>query len=312
MTPAIHDRLQLTAKSLELFAKKDLIDERQLHGMKWFDYRFMTPMEATMKFRDVFQQYYRHKYSRNIDTPSAETKFGVRNGEATSHPAEFTSFWRVRQQADELGVPYNVFLDAGFEVLLRNRFKRIPYINQFLGIHRLQIGSAVWQHWLEYQQAWPRFSRLPQYRNESFSGLRAQTAHRAWVLDEIDRRGAKAWAIGAACFVDRVITEELAEARFGKEKVDFARDEVKADAPVSHDPIDATGRLPSCAGLPGAYDVSSDECRGCQYATVCSKLVGRVIEDVVTRTGSDEPVAARKRLNQAARTRKCRANKLAA
>jgi hypothetical protein len=312
MTAAIRNRLQLTAKSLELFAKKDLIDERQLHGMKWFDYRFMTPMEATMKFREVFQEFYQNKYSRNIDSPSAETKFGVRNGEATSHPAEFTSFWRVRQQADELGVPYNVFLDAALEVLLRNGFERVPYINQLSKKHRLLVGTAVWQHWVEYKDSWFRFSGLPQYRNESFSGLRAQTDHRAWVLDEIDRRGAKARAIGAACFVDRVITEELAEARFGREKVDLARDEVKADNAVALDPVDAAGKLPSCAGLPGAYEVSSDECRGCQYATLCSDLVGRVIEDVVGRTGSDEPVAARKRLNQATRTRKCRANKLAA
>jgi hypothetical protein len=99
-----------------MLARKDLRIERDLNRQKWFDYRFMSPIEATLQFRKLFQEVYRRKYSINIDSEEAERKTGVAKKLSR---ADLTSFWRARQFADGLGVTYEVFLEAAFQALIR-------------------------------------------------------------------------------------------------------------------------------------------------------------------------------------------------
>jgi hypothetical protein len=98
------------------FSKLDRERERDLYGQKWFDYRFLSPMAATARFYVLYQDVYRWKYATTIDSLEAEKKTGVsRKGTR----GELTSLWRARQFADELGVTYEVFLEAAFKVCIR-------------------------------------------------------------------------------------------------------------------------------------------------------------------------------------------------
>lgn len=49
------------------FRRADLTSERDLHKRKWFDYRFMSPREATAIFRAEYEKVYRLSHARNIN-----------------------------------------------------------------------------------------------------------------------------------------------------------------------------------------------------------------------------------------------------
>lgn len=166
--------------------RKDLELERKLHQTKWFDYRFISPMEATHQFRDAYSEIYRRKYATTISTEEAETRTGVRAGPAFRRRTELTSFWRARQAADLYGLPYKVFIEVVFDQLIRRGWERFPHVNQLYAeqnLERTYIAAAAYWEELQETDFGRSFSQLPKYRSESFHDFPAQVGHRVWVVD---------------------------------------------------------------------------------------------------------------------------------
>src|SRR5690348_14877843 len=99
----------LITKSAEValrISSADGLMERELMQTKWFDYRFMSPLDATELFVREYTEAYRNKWATNFDTVEAEKKIPIRGGAWRSNRSEFISCWRARQFVDCLGVPY--------------------------------------------------------------------------------------------------------------------------------------------------------------------------------------------------------------
>jgi hypothetical protein len=280
------------------FSKSDRERERKLHGQKWFDYRFLSPTAATAHFYVLYQDVYRRKYAANIDSLEAELKTGVsRKGTR----GELTSFWRARQFADELGVTYEIFLEAAFQVCIRNGWNRLPHVNQLYGSkNREVIASAVKLLWAEHIAARFTISILPQYREESYSGLEAQIDHRNWVLDQIKSRHGSPLSIGRACYIHRVLPERAAFLEYGQERLDRAKAEIEFDGP--DEPNAAELFLPSCFGLPGAPDAGGGKCDECPAFRSCLKVETVVSNGVAKKFGNDDPVLSRRKAQGRKRT----------
>jgi len=203
--------------SVFFFRDSDRVLERQLDHTKWFDYRFITPWKATQLFRHSYQYDYHRQFQRGVKMVAVESA-------ASAIPLpripvrELTSFWKVRQFADQLGVPYDIFLTAAFSALLSDSRPRKPRVNQFLAVEsRSKIADCVKKYWDECRQAQLRFSRLPAYREESFRKRPAQISHREWVLGEV-RAKLNAKILGDSCFVNRILPEDTATLAFGKKE----------------------------------------------------------------------------------------------
>lgn len=119
-------RLENNMIAASSITRTDLALERELHQTKWFDYRFISPMEATHQFRVAYSEIYRRMYARNISTEDAMTRSGVRAGPAFQCRTELTSFWRARQTADSYGLPYIIFIDVAMETLTRGGGSGFP------------------------------------------------------------------------------------------------------------------------------------------------------------------------------------------
>jgi hypothetical protein len=155
------------------FSKLDREREHTLYRRKWFDYRFLSPLAATARFYALYQDVYRWKFAANIDSLEAERKTGVSR---IGTIGERTSFWRARQFADELGVTYEIFLEAVFQMCIRNGWSRLPHVNQLYGEkNREPIASAVKALWAEHIRSRFTISTLPQYREEAHRGLEARS-----------------------------------------------------------------------------------------------------------------------------------------
>jgi hypothetical protein len=194
--------------------------ERDLNCTKWFDYRFMSPWEATELFVSAYQVEFRRLYSKNIDTEASEGKTGTRNRNWRSNSRELASFWNARQLADELGLPYGFFIHYAANLLMTWGWKHIPRPNQLYGSEaRDAIVAEVAAKWAEWRQAVPQFSTLPQYLIQNFNELPAQIAHQDWLIAEIKSKYGSPSEICKACFVNHVLSVTRATAEFGTERV---------------------------------------------------------------------------------------------
>jgi hypothetical protein len=313
--PTVHAKLtaRLADNRLcaELMSRKDLELERKLHQSKWFDYRFVSPMDATHQFRTAYSEIYQRKYARNISTDDAKPRNGVRAGPAFQTKTELTSFWRARQTADLYGLPYKVFIEVAFDQLLGGGWQRMPHPNQLYAKRNLQricIAAAV--YWKEFQQSLfdRSFSHLPEYRTESYHHFPAQIAHRAWVIDLLKEKPI-AWAIGRAWLINRVISPELALAEFEDEKVASAREYAAEITPEPLDPLKVREILPSCLGLPGALVPTSSECLACPAIGLCVRMQALTLGGLKRTTGSENPEHERRKKQQRDRAQRHRAKK---
>jgi hypothetical protein len=293
-------------------SRKDLELERKLHQSKWFDYRFISPMEATHQFRTAYSEIHQQKYGRHFSTEEAKARTGVRAGPAFQHKTELTSFWRARQRADLYGLPYKVFIEVAFDQLMGRGWARLPHVNQLYAERNLQsIYTAAAAYWEEFQQTdFDRsFSHLPEYRTESYHHFPAQVAHQAWVVDLLKEKKRSTWAIGKACLVTRVISPELALAEFGEEDFARAREDVSEDVPEPREPCGAQELLPSCLGLPGALVPTSPECIACPAMALCARMEAVTLAGLKRTAGSENPEYERRKKQQRDRTSRHRAKK---
>jgi hypothetical protein len=205
-------------------SKAQAMRERDLNNTKWFDYRFISPMEATEIFASAYQEQFKYEYARCIDTEASAGKTGTRNRKWNSNSREFASFWNARQFADEIGLPYWFFNHYAMALLMRWGWKHIPRANQLYGPSvRDAITKELRATWLEWTEARFVVSKLKHYLPENFRGSPEQLAHRDWVVSQIRRRHASPESIGRACFIDRVLSVDRAISEFGSERVDSAR-----------------------------------------------------------------------------------------
>jgi hypothetical protein len=285
-------------------SKKQAVHERGLDQTKWFDYRFLTPMEATEAFASAYQQEFQYRYGKNIDTEEAKGKTGTRGNNWKSNSREFNSFWSARQFADELGVPYGFFVEHAMMHLLRSGWQHIPRPNQLYGYKvRDAVAKKVLERWAEWTAARFIFSDLPQYLVENFSGSPAQIAHREWVIAQLEQRNGR---ISNACFINRVLPIDQAISKFGSNEVDKARLDAVGWSEKESIVVGSDETMRSCHGVLHAYDLSAPQCGGCAVQKTCADLTSQVRDFVVARTNSDDPIAETRRRLQRERTSKCR------
>jgi hypothetical protein len=289
-----------------LIDTKRLAEERDISGVKWFDYRFISAVRATERFYETYIHLYREAFRRNFDAGTATLKRAVPARGLWGSPGEFSAAWRARQIADGFGMPYDFFIRECIEAALRRGVARVPRPNQ---LYNLLSMPHVQERWEERRKALPLFSELPQYRVEAFCGLPAQIEHQQWVIDSLKERQARPFAIAQACFVDRLFTLDRAKAEFNPYVVEQMLSEaagMKADpAPA----LRATNFLPSCFGLPHACSPSISPCIECHVREECRTAEAKVRGKVAQRYGNEKPRDEEKLALNRERVARCRAKR---
>ncbi|MER2269545.1 hypothetical protein [Methylobacterium oxalidis] len=192
---------------------------------------------------------------------------------------------------------------------MRRGAKRPPRPNQLYNV----LGMPeIHDRWHEQSRSLPLFSKLPQYRVEAFRGLPAQIAHQTWVVDNLKARVARPHAIAQACFEQRVLSLERAEAEFSAQQMDQARYESAGMTAPPIAPLRPSDFWPSCFGLPHAHDDASPICAACHVRDGCGKVEAQVRTKVAQRYGSERPRDDEKLAQVRARVARLRAGRKAA
>lgn len=237
------------ARLMFTFINNDWIKvETALYTGKWFDYRFLNPVQATYIYAHYFEKFYRAAFASNIDTFKAQYIQPLPEGDWFTMPLRpdgmddddyaklvkrrktlISGLWRGRQIADALGMPYEIYIDRAFHWTLRWWQQRhLPRAHQLYSELATDRAAIDWN---DYQSHKLYFSRLPQYGNEAYAAitaqmqdgdfegkiLQSQNAHHEWLFEQAERRGNAPEVLSRLIFDEKVLPELKARGRLGRD-----------------------------------------------------------------------------------------------
>jgi len=213
----------MTGEEMDLLAyryvqKKFLQFERLLAHTKWFDYRFLHAVEATKLYVAAFEKEYRAAYASTFSTLNAQyvkvTGWADMMKDMEKHKAMFAGFWRGRQVADAMGMPYDLFIRLALKERLR--FWKRRYMPNPSMLYSDIIVERVAELWKERQSARLYVGDHQNYRLHRYIGTQAQNDHHEWLFAQAQLRSNPQYQL-ARFIKDELLPEEKVKTRVGQE-----------------------------------------------------------------------------------------------
>lgn len=297
----------------ELVAARETIEtetfanEADVNSSAYLNYRYMSAYERTDYFAERYQFWYAYHQEHS------KWRIGRRH---TKHALtawsrrEVAAFWRARQHADAMGIPYDRYFTGAFNYANEKGWSKIPAPNQ---LYAPEIVGGVLEYWSTIQKD-RRVELLPRdcdprFFAENYVGDKVQIEALDAIQRDVESRGIafSAGLLSRYMREEKVISEAEARARLGDVLVDEALDERLRNAPrTDHALQQLTPSNPGCFGL---YEVKPRPlCLQCPVAMACQDRVQAVEEAMVEKFGSTDPRATHER--ELARIRKERQRSL--
>jgi hypothetical protein len=247
------------ARLMNQFIRKDWIDmEPALYKAKWFDYRFMNPVQATYLYAHEFIRFYRLCASKNFSSRNGDFRQPIMGGDLFKLPErkqeettesferrtkrkklQISGIWRGRQFADAMGMPYAEYLEFAFHWTMR--FWKQAHPPRPTQMYTDLVLDRAGDAWYERSGAMLFFSKLPQYRNEAYEKLSAvlqdpafegkaliaHNAHHEWLFTQLERRHDDPELFARLIWQFQVLPEAKVKSRLGDEA--FERVKLCAD-----------------------------------------------------------------------------------
>jgi hypothetical protein len=195
-------------------AKKWQKFEVSLYTTKWFDYRFLHPVQATMRYTEAYEPIYRRLYTESVNSRAGPYVSVFKGDFFSLDGAVKTGLWRGRQIADAIGMPYSEYINASFRETMRHW--RQPFLPRPYHLYATDVIEKVVETWGKLQEVRSYVSEEPEYLTDVYQGLPIQNDHHEWILGQAARRGIP------AIFLERMVHRNLlpiekVEMRFGAE-----------------------------------------------------------------------------------------------
>ena len=102
----------------------------------------------------------------------------------------FPSYWRGRQMADAIGMPYRTFLNIAFEKRLS--YWSRPFMPNARHLYSEMIAVTAQERWEELQRARLFTSDLPAYLTQNYQNSDMQNDYHEWLFLQAQHRGNRA------------------------------------------------------------------------------------------------------------------------
>lgn len=172
-----------------------------LFQTKWFDYRRMTPVQATCAYIKAYTKVYREIYARDIDHERAKhvqptTVTGLfaalANNDAKAK-RKLSGFWRGRQVADALGMPYELYIEHAFTYRMR-RWQR-AYLPQPEHLYHEFDVEKIQELWEELQAGRLYLPEDPAFLVQNYQDIPYQNDFHEWLFKQAKLRGDEAYTL---------------------------------------------------------------------------------------------------------------------
>ncbi|MCV9910109.1 hypothetical protein OIV19_21160 [Brucella sp. HL-2] len=311
-----------TIESLRLVMPSVLEAEREAAHSKWYAYRFMTPLEATKHFIELYRIGFKRYLYRGNDRDLADLAKGL-STRILGHPSSsLTEVWNARQRADILGLPYEMLIEFGFWFASNRKWKNAPRPAQLFGSKNSEFAWPIkLEYWLNERlpTAVNRLGDIAQYHIEHYRGFPIQDEFRSYLLESLNESvGNWALKLERQCLATRHLPFRLAMKAVPKggrrSVVNKLRSEMSSY--VSHEtiiPLEELDLAPACFGIPGAHSPAAKDCIECPLLNRCAAATKFVAEHMVQKHGSLSPLSTTRINNRRektnARVAKLRANR---
>lgn len=181
--------------ALSYIADEKILDfELGLFATKWFDYRHLTPVQATRRFIQDYGVVYKDIYAREMDRERAEhvkpyDLDRLLAGLAENDPKwkkVFKACWKARQVADALGMPYSIYLEWAFTYRMR-RWQQ-AYLPQPQHLYQEYDVEKIQEKWEELQGSIIFLSDHPAYLIQNYDNIAYQNDHHEWLFKQANLR----------------------------------------------------------------------------------------------------------------------------
>lgn len=318
---SLRDRLSSLIAATKIVPPNELALESELYNTKWFAYRFMNPVEATMLFGSLYIEQRQAYIRRNIDREASERAKPFRFAAGLpSRPSHLlTKLWKARQVADRFTIPYEMYLTFCFRFAEARTRRCAPQPEQLKPtadserawhIEFEKFFKAEFDHWVDRAE-------LPDaLRIEAFNHHPAQIAFREFVVGHV-RLHPTAWhvSLGRWSVQKRVVPLRAFVTPSNREVIRAAIPRLRADLKSglltrqgTRANLSADELYPVCFSVPFASGAAG-ECAACPFGLVCQ----RGATAVATRAGvnllAHDPDGDRRRRLTRERVKKHRESK---
>lgn len=304
----IEELRRLNLFYLQMTGVDDIVKEEELMRTKWFDYRYLHPVEATQVVVNCWTAKYQHAWAKYRNSEEAHTRVGVSHDtDPKSLRRNWNMFFHLRQRIDALGLHYSPAIGEAFETKCDLGWSHSILPSQLL----LEQYSYECERAAEQQQGNPvnPYPTLQIFWDEFYRGDAAQRAVKYHALNiiryyAVNRDKAAARLLGC----QPILNESEIRQEFGDELIEQAkRAGWVGDIRKNMDDATVQQLTQSCFGIPGLADRRSTACSSCVNFERCEDTARRDVATLADIFKTETPALDRKREQARLRKRRQRA-----
>lgn len=186
--------------------------EAGLFKSKWFDYRDLHPVKATYLFANMYSRAYRRLMCRRVGIEKGQYHKGFRGQDIFMlRPGDYSGFWKARQMADQLGIPYDFYNNFVMRWATDNLWKRLPRPTMLYSEKMVDAIKAAWDDEMKAAIQVPQSER---YLAENFEGHQDQYDFQFWLCGLIKKRPNPHFALATYMYMQPMLVEEVVNSQF--------------------------------------------------------------------------------------------------
>lgn len=170
--------------------------EAELFKTKHWDYRFLHPAQATQLFAHSYAQAKKHAVERRTDIWVGRNMKGMKEEVIFDQTARsITGFWKGRQMADRLGIPYDFYCEHCMVFADIARWENLPTPVQTYSEnvpehlrttdYAVSMVTYIGNRWIDRMATANAYATHKAYLIENFVGGPEQVAYLEFLLDRI-------------------------------------------------------------------------------------------------------------------------------
>lgn len=192
-----------------------LEDEAQAMQNKWFDYRMWPHVKASYYFAKCYEIAYRRFFEETRDRETSKI-IPVYNHHDPLKSRQSTNIHLARQAFDMIGVRYEFGIRFAMKRFCERGWRAMPRTNQLYGD---EIIADMKEAWALECRAKLQIADNPYFLAENYKGDIIQNQYHDWLVEQVNKRSLRYMTIGQLVYVNKVMPESVAIARFGEELV---------------------------------------------------------------------------------------------
>ncbi|SER29471.1 hypothetical protein SAMN05216548_114132 [Faunimonas pinastri] len=208
-------RSELDLMAFRLIKPEWMEFERSLYASKWFDYRYMHPLEATFEYVRELGRVYRDVFAETRDRDAAEhvRVVSVRDffEGGKDKRNKLIGCWRGRWAADAIGMPYGVYLTLAYRYTLR--YWRQRYLPQPQQLYSERVLEQVVEEWEKRQASILYLGQHEEYQIDLYRETQPQNDHHEWLFRQAELRDNPAPFYARFTYGERILPESKLRAR---------------------------------------------------------------------------------------------------